>query len=231
MSSLNQNVIRHQIGLLNLATELGNVSRACKLMGLSRDTFYRYQNAMADGGVAALFDAHRKQPNRKNRVEEATEAAVIAYATEPPAHGQLRASHELRQRGIFVSASGVRSIWLRHGLASFKPRRAALETLVAARGIVLTESQVAALEKKQDDDLAHGEIETTIPATWARRTPATSARSRGLGASTSKPLSIPTARWPWPSSTPPRRRSRRPICSTTGYCRSSPNNAWACCAS
>lgn len=163
MSSLNQNVIRHQIGLLNLATELGNVSRACKLMGLSRDTFYRYQNAMADGGVAALFDAHRKQPNRKNRVEEATEAAVIAYATEPPAHGQLRASHELRQRGIFVSASGVRSIWLRHGLASFKPRRAALETLVAARGIVLTESQVAALEKKQDDDLAHGEIETTHP--------------------------------------------------------------------
>ena len=54
MSSLNQNVIRHKIGLLNLATELGNVSKACKVMGLSRDTFYRYQNAVAEGGVEAL---------------------------------------------------------------------------------------------------------------------------------------------------------------------------------
>ena len=59
MSSLNQNVIRHKIGLLNLATELGNVSKACKVMGLSRDTFYRYQNAVADGGIEALFEASR----------------------------------------------------------------------------------------------------------------------------------------------------------------------------
>ena len=75
MTSLNQNVIHHKIGLLNLATELGNVSKACKVMGLSRDTFYRYQNAVATGGVEALFEANRKKPNPKNRVEEATEAA------------------------------------------------------------------------------------------------------------------------------------------------------------
>lgn len=163
MSSLNQNVIRHKIGLLNLAAELGNVSRACKLMGLSRDTFYRYQNAMADGGIEALFDANRKKPNRQNRVEETTEAAVIAYATEQPAHGQLRASNELRQRCIFVSPSGLRSVWLRNDLACFKQRLAALEKLVADQGIVLTESQVAALERKQDDDLEHGEIDTAHP--------------------------------------------------------------------
>lgn len=163
MSSLNQNVIRHKIGLLNLATELGNVSRACKLMGLSRDTFYRYQNAMADGGVEALFEANRRKPNPKNRVDESTEASVIAYATEQPAHGQLRASNELRQRGIFVSPSGVRSIWLRNSLASFKQRLSALEEQVAKQGILLTESQVAALEKKADDDVAHGEIETAHP--------------------------------------------------------------------
>ncbi len=90
MSSLNQNVIRHKIGLLNLATELGNVSKACKVMGLSRDTFYRYQNAVAEGGVEALFDANRRKPNPKNRVEEATETAVLAYATEQPAHGQVQ---------------------------------------------------------------------------------------------------------------------------------------------
>ena len=119
MTSLNQNVIHHKIGLLNLATELGNVSKACKVMGLSRDTFYRYQNAVATGGVEALFEANRKKPNPKNRIEEATEAAC---ATEQLAHGQARTSNALRQRGIFVSPSGVRFIWLRNDLASFKRR-------------------------------------------------------------------------------------------------------------
>lgn len=163
MSSLNQNVIRHKLGLLNLASELGNVSRACKLMGLSRDTFYRYQNAVADGGIEALFEANRRRPNPKNRVDPATEAAVMAYAIEQPAHGQVRASNELRQRGIFVSPSGVRSIWLRNDLAAFKQRLGALEKQVAEHGIVLTEAQVAALEKKHDDDLAQGEIDTAHP--------------------------------------------------------------------
>ncbi len=163
MTSFNQNVIRHKVGLLNLAAELGNVSRACKVMGLSRDTFYRYQAAMAEGGVEALLDSNRRKPNPKNRVEEATELAVVAYATDQPAHGQTRASNELRKQGIFVSPSGVRSIWLRHELASFKQRLRALERQVAETGIVLTEAQVAALEKKQDDDLAHGEIEAAHP--------------------------------------------------------------------
>jgi transposase InsO family protein len=163
MSSFNQNVIRHKIGLLNLATELGNVSKACKVMGLSRDTFYRYQNAVAEGGIEALFEANRRKPNPKNRVNEGIEAAVIAYATEQPAHGQVRVSNELRQRGIFVSPSGVRSIWLRNDLASFRRRLAALEKQVAEHGIILSDAQVAALEKKQDDDIAHGEIETIHP--------------------------------------------------------------------
>lgn len=163
MTSFNQNIIKYKVGLLNLAAELGNVSKACKMMGLSRDTFYRYQAAHAEGGVEALFEANRRRPNLKNRVEESTEAAVIAYATEQPAHGQLRASNELRQRGLFVSPSGVRGVWLRHGLASFKQRLLALEKEVAAKGIVLTETQVAALERKQEDDLACGEIETAHP--------------------------------------------------------------------
>ncbi|MGS1074443.1 IS481 family transposase [Burkholderia glumae] len=163
MSSLNQNVIRHKIGLLNLAAELGNVSKACKVMGLSRDTFYRYQNAVTEGGVDALFDSNRRKPNPKNRVEESTEIAVLAYAMEQPAHGQVRVSNELRRRGIFVSASGVRSIWLRHELSSFKLRLVALENQVAEKGIVLSDDQVAALERKQDDDVAHGEIETAHP--------------------------------------------------------------------
>jgi len=163
MNSLAQNVIKHKLGLLNLAAELGNVSRACKVMGVSRDTFYRYQSARAEGGVEALLDANRKKPNLRNRVEPGIEDAVAAFALEQPAFGQVRVSNELRQRGIFVSPSGVRSIWLRRDLASFKQRLAALERHVAQTGEVLTEAQVAALERKQDDDAACGEIETAHP--------------------------------------------------------------------
>ena len=163
MSSFQHNVIKHKIGLLNLAAELGNVSRACKVMGFSRDTFYRYQAAVEAGGVDALIDANRRKPNIKNRVEEATEAAVTAFALEQPAFGQVRVSNELRKRGIFVSPSGVRSVWLRQNLESFKKRLSALEKYIAETGRVLTEAQVQALEKKQDDDVAHGEIETAHP--------------------------------------------------------------------
>jgi transposase InsO family protein len=163
MSSVPQSVIKHKVGLLNLAAELGNVSRACKVMGFSRDTFYRYQSAMQAGGVDALIDANRKKPNIKNRVDEATEAAVVNFALEQPAFGQVRVSNELRKRGVFVSPSGVRSIWLRRDLESFKKRLTALERHVAETGEVLTEAQVVALERKQDDDVAHGEIETAHP--------------------------------------------------------------------
>ena len=163
MESFNQNVIRHKTGLLNLAAELGNISKACRIMGVSRDTFYRYQAARDAGGIAALFDVSRRKPNFKNRVDEATEEAVVRFATDYPAHGQARTSNELRKRGIFVSPSGVRSIWLRHGLANFRQRLALLEKKSAEEGIVLTEAQVQALERKQQDDEACGEIESPHP--------------------------------------------------------------------
>lgn len=129
MESFNQNVIKHKAGLLNLAAELGNISKACKMMGFSRDTFYRYQAARDAGGVEALFEVSRRKPNLKNRVEEAIEVAVTAFAIDFPAYGQTRASNELRKQGVFVSPSGVRSIWMRHDLASMKQRLRALEKL------------------------------------------------------------------------------------------------------
>jgi len=163
MLNTNEKIIKHKLGLLNLAEELGNVSRACKVMGMSRDTFYRYKAAVEEGGVEGLFDQSRRKPNVKNRTDEATEAAVVAYALEEPAHGQTRASNELRKRGVFISPSGVRCVWLRHELACFRDRLKALEAKMAREGIVLTESQVAALERKQDDDVACGEIDTAHP--------------------------------------------------------------------
>jgi transposase InsO family protein len=159
----NDKIIKHKVGLLNLAEELGNVSKACKVMGLSRDTFYRYKSAVDEGGVEALFDQTRRKPNIKNRVDEQTERAVIEYAIAYPAHGQHRTSNELRKSGTFVSGSGVRSIWLRHELANFQQRLKALESKVANEGIVLTDAQIAALERKKQDDEACGEIDTAHP--------------------------------------------------------------------
>ena len=156
-------IIKHKVGLLNLAEELGNVSQACKVMGLSRDTFYRYKSAVESGGVDALLDKTRRKPNIKNRIDESIETAVKEYAIDFPAHGQARTSNELRKKGIFVSASGVRCVWLRHNLGNFKERLKALEAKVAEEGIILTDTQVAALEKKKFDDEACGEIETVHP--------------------------------------------------------------------
>ena len=90
MLNTNDRIIKHKVGLLNLAEELGNVSKACQVMGLSRDTFYRYKSAVDEG-------------NFKNRLKN-------------------------------------------------------LEEKVAADGLILTESQVQALERKKLDDEACGEI-------------------------------------------------------------------------
>jgi len=159
----NERIIKHKLGLLNLAEELGNVSKACRIMGLSRDTFYRYKAAVEEGGIEALIDKDRRKPNLKNRVDERTEAAVVEYAVEFPAHGQVRASNELRKKGVFISPSGVRSVWLRHKLSCFKDRLRALEEKMAKENLILTEAQVQALERKKQDDEAAGEIETAHP--------------------------------------------------------------------
>lgn len=163
MIHTNDRIVKHKVGLLNLADELGNISKACKMMGVSRDTFYRYKDAVDEGGVESLFDQNRRVPNRKNRVDPNIEQAVSEYAIEQPAHGQVRVSNELRKKGIFVSPSGVRSVWLRHDLANFKQRLKALEAKVAEDGLILTESQVQALERKKLDDEACGEIDTAHP--------------------------------------------------------------------
>ena len=72
MLHTNNPIIKHKTGLLNLAEELGNVSKACKVVGVCRDTFYRYQELVEDGGLDALIDKSRRSPNIKNRVDEET---------------------------------------------------------------------------------------------------------------------------------------------------------------
>lgn len=163
MNVLNQSIIKHKMGLLNLADELRNVSQACRVMGVSRDTFYRVKEAKESGGLEALLHKDRRRSNLKNRVDDAVEQAVLAFALDNPAAGQVRVSNELRKQGMFVSPTGVRSVWLRHDLQTFKRRLAALEKKSAEEGLVLTERQIAALERKREEQLECGEIETAHP--------------------------------------------------------------------
>ncbi len=159
----NTTIIKNKVGLLNLAQELGNISKACKVMGFSRDTFYRYQNAVEEGGVESLINKSRRKPNVKNRVDPTIEDAVIKLAIDEPAWGQVRVSNELRKQALSVSPAGVRNIWLRHDLENMKKRLKALEEKVAKEGIVLTESQLKVMEQKALEKEAYGEIETEHP--------------------------------------------------------------------
>jgi len=158
-----QYIINRKLNIVELGATLGNISDACRKLGISRQHYYDIKTAIDEEGLEGLLEKSRRAPRIGNRVAPEIEQKVLAYSLENPTHGQTRAANELKKNGVILSAGGVRSIWLRHNLHIKSLRLKKLVQWAADNANILTESQVQALEQAKEEKEAHGEVESPHP--------------------------------------------------------------------
>lgn len=139
---------RRKLSLLELAGELSNISKACRIIGYSRQQFYEirrnYQTYGAEGLLDRIPGARGPHPNR---VSKEVEDAILKHCLAHPTHGCIRVAQELQLKGVQVSSGGVRGVWSRHNLLTKHERLLRLEKTVTKRKIELTDEQIKLLER------------------------------------------------------------------------------------
>jgi transposase InsO family protein len=158
-----QYIINRKLSILELGKTLGNISEACRKLGVSRQHYYDIKSTIEEEGLEGLFAKSRRTPRIGNRIAPEIEEAVLGYSLDSPTHGQVRVANELKKKGIGVSAGGVRSVWLRHDLQIKSLRLKRLEQWAAENSNILTESQVQALEQAKEGKEGYGEVESPHP--------------------------------------------------------------------
>ena len=111
-----QKVIRAKVGFLELAEQLDNVSQACRMLGVSRDSFYRFKELYETGGELALQELSRRSRCWPTGRRPRSRPTIVDLSLEQPAFGQIRIANEIRARGHSISPAGVRGVWQRHDL-------------------------------------------------------------------------------------------------------------------
>ncbi len=94
-----QKLIKAKLNLPELGSYLRNVSQACRTLVYSRDTSYRLKRQYEEGGMEVHREISRRKPNRKNRVPEEIESAIVELPMEYPAWSQVRIAAKLAERG------------------------------------------------------------------------------------------------------------------------------------
>lgn len=135
-----------KIQLLNLSEELSNISEACRRIGYSRESFYRFKKQYHKGGKLALQPKNRKKPNLKNRFPKEIEDAILDLTFKNPARGKDFIAFELQDEEIYVSPEGVRLVWLRHNIETVNKRVLAMEDKAKQEEMVLDDYQLEAVD-------------------------------------------------------------------------------------
>jgi len=155
-----QKAARRKMNMLELAEELGNVSKACKIMGYSRQQFYEIRRNYQTYGAKGLLD---KLPGTRephpNRVSKEIEQAILDYSLKNPTYGCVRVSQQLSLVNIQVSSGGVRGVWQRHNLDTKYQRLLRLEMQQREKKLELSDEQIRLLERF-DPEFRERHIET-----------------------------------------------------------------------
>jgi transposase InsO family protein len=112
-------LVGFRLRLFTLADELGNVSAACRAMGVDRSTYYRLKKKVDRWGLEALNVRERRRPRMPNQIGPHLEQRIIAFALGHPGYGPRRISAELAREkwgGLRISEHGVWRVLARVGL-------------------------------------------------------------------------------------------------------------------